>query len=92
MIREAKDSYPGIAALPLGYVPIGNCGRGSGDPYFYRASDGAIVRIPHDATSFDHADASLDESAVELVARSVEALVAAASLDDPAPEVDDLLN
>lgn len=89
MISEATKAYPGIVAVPLGYIPIGTCRIGSGDPYFYRARDGGIVRIPHDAAQIGDGSAALDESAVELVAPSVAALVAAASLDASEPDADE---
>ena len=73
---EATETYPGIVAVPRGYTPIGMCLDGSGDPYFYRNADGAIVRIPHDASSED----SLDESRIEVVADSVEGFLGVGSL------------
>jgi hypothetical protein len=81
MLDEAAQAYPGIVAVPRGYFPVGICLEGSGDPYFYRGTDGAIVRIPHDAASVN----SLNESAVEVVAESVEALVVRADLEQAAP-------
>lgn len=51
MLNEATNLYPGIVAIERGYFPIGPCLEGSGDPYFFQASDGAVVRIPHDAAS-----------------------------------------
>jgi hypothetical protein len=69
---EAGEAYPGVVAIKRGYTPIGDCLEGSGDPYFYRHVDGAVVRIPHDAVVGDD---GLDESRVELVARSIEDLV-----------------
>jgi hypothetical protein len=66
MITEATEAYPGIDALKLGYVPVGECRLGSGNPYFVR-TDGALVRIPHEAA----VGSSLDEAQVELVASSV---------------------
>jgi len=74
MEDEATEAYPGIVAVPRGYVPIGICLEGSGDPYFFRVKDGAVVRIPHDAA----AENDLDESRIELVAESVDQLLEAA--------------
>lgn len=34
IIDEALRAYPGIAVTKLGYLPIGGCMIGSGDPYF----------------------------------------------------------
>lgn len=84
MAKEATDFYPGIAARRIGYVPVADCMFASGDPYFYRTSDGAVVRIPHDAVRWAQDDPTkewIDESAVELVARSVEELVDRARVD-----------
>jgi hypothetical protein len=76
MISEATETYPGITAAMRGYVPIGMCLEGSGDPYFWRVSDGAIVRIPHDAAKRN----ILDESRIELVAESAERLIELAEI------------
>jgi hypothetical protein len=76
MISEATETYPGIVAIARGYVPIAMCLEGSGDPYFWRETDDAIVRIPHDAAAED----SLDEERIELVAQSVEQLLAVSNL------------
>ena len=51
MIAEAIDAYPGIAIVPMGYVPIGDCMFGSGDPYFLKLNDTEdppLVRVFHD--------------------------------------------
>jgi hypothetical protein len=65
MVDEALEFYPGIAAIPAGCFPIGECVVGSGNPYFYRTSDGAVVRILH-ASGGD--PDTLSESQVEVVA------------------------
>jgi hypothetical protein len=44
MLDEGSQAYPRIVAVPRGYFPVGICLRGSGDPYFYRDTDGAIVQ------------------------------------------------
>jgi hypothetical protein len=66
MIGESFDFYPGISALRLGYLAIGSCLRGSGDPYFVKVAvdDPPFVRIPHD---YLLADLSLVEARVEIV-------------------------
>ena len=67
MIEEAFDSFPGIAAFPLGFIPLGTCMVGSGNPYFVKAQAGTdtpLVRIPHDRLN---PDLSLSESIVEIV-------------------------
>lgn len=52
MISEAAEYQPGISVLSLGYVCIGACALGSGDPYFLEMreviNDPPVVRIPHD--------------------------------------------
>ena len=35
IVDEATSAYPGIAAVELGYVPVGTCLEGSGDPFFF---------------------------------------------------------
>jgi hypothetical protein len=75
-LSEATEAYPGKLASKRGYVPIGDCLMGSGDPYFYRNEDGAVVRIPHDAA----ASMTLNENMVELVATSVEQLLLTSTL------------
>jgi len=79
MLSEAVDVYPGIVAIARGYFPIGMCLQGSGDPYFFRQSDGAVVRIPHEAAS--ESPLGLDEDAIKKVADSVEQLVSLADLE-----------
>jgi hypothetical protein len=66
IVGESSQFYPGISALRLGYVPIGSCLRGSGDPYFIRASleDPPLLRVPHDCLC---PDLSLPEGRVEIV-------------------------
>ena len=77
MLSEAVDAYPGIVAVRAGYVPVGDCLEGSGDPYFYRGSDGAIVRVPHDAATDD----VLDTTRIELVTASVSAFLDVAEIE-----------
>lgn len=53
MISEAHDAEPGMTVCPLGFVPIGACASGSGDPYFLdlrdpNSTDPAVIRIRHD--------------------------------------------
>jgi hypothetical protein len=49
MIDEATTTYPGISALEHRLLPVGICLEGTGDPYFVRLDDGAVLRVPHDA-------------------------------------------
>ena len=66
---EATEFYPGIAAQSQGYIPVGSCVLGTGDPYFIKESDpppGPLYRIYHDSC-----DASgLQEGAVDIVLNS----------------------
>jgi hypothetical protein len=67
IISETTEAYPGIAAGPAGYLPVGSCLTGSGDYYYLRvrsAEDPPVVRIPHDAV--DQND-GLDVDRVEIV-------------------------
>jgi hypothetical protein len=52
VVSESHDAEPGISVLSFGFLPIGGCAIGSGDPYFLdlrQASiDPPVVRIPHD--------------------------------------------
>lgn len=72
ILREVVDAYPGIVAVSAGYIPIGACTAGSGDPYFYRVSDGAVVRILHEPGEDPD---RLSESNVEFVAPSLTCFV-----------------
>jgi hypothetical protein len=58
---EQNDAYPGIAVSAAGYVPVGNCSIGTGDPYFINVNDGeggALYRIYHDEVTDETYDAS----------------------------------
>ncbi len=49
---ESNDFYPGLIVKADGYVPIGGCLIGSGDPYFINIRDqqpGPVYRIYHDS-------------------------------------------
>lgn len=69
MHSEAIDAYPGIAAVRRGYLPVGACLLGSGDPYFLYLSadndDPPLTRIPHEGID---AQDELMTAAVEMVA------------------------
>ena len=69
LISEATEASPGREAMPAGYIPVGKCLEGSGDPYFVScgAEDSPLVRIPHGAAR----GGSLDLKAVETVAASL---------------------
>lgn len=55
-INEAKETYPGILACKNGYLPVGMCLEGSGDPYFLEIvgnNNPKLVRIIHDSCTDD---------------------------------------
>jgi hypothetical protein len=82
IIEESTKLFPGIAAIKLGYLPIGECLTGSGDPYFLKMDGGddpPLVRIPHEAG--DGKSRNLDESQIEQVARSLSKFLQQASID-----------
>jgi hypothetical protein len=71
MILESFEAYPGIAALQKGYIPIGDCLIGSGDPYFVDVTGSAnppLVRIRHDELTEDQ---ELSPRSVEQVCESL---------------------
>ncbi len=70
MISETIEAFPGIAAASSGYLPIGMCLEGSGDPYFVSttASDPLLVRIPHHAVDGEQ---RLREDLVEIVSATL---------------------
>jgi len=72
MVEEALEFYPGIVAIQLGYLPIGSCLIGSGDPYFLKMTldndDPSLVRIPHDILDENE---KIDESEIEQVCFSL---------------------
>jgi len=74
-IDEAVNFYPGIVVAPDGYVPVAGCLKGSGDPYFIKASDGAtgrLYRVYHDAVSAKEYDS---EDAIAVVLQNYELLL-----------------
>ena len=52
IVSESVECQPGQSVLPLGFLPIGACAEGSGDPYFLDlrspSADPPLVRVPHD--------------------------------------------
>lgn len=53
MLSEAIEYEPGMSIWPLGFMPIGECEKGSGDPYFLDlrevdSTDPAVFRVYHD--------------------------------------------
>lgn len=81
MIEEGTKLYPGIAAHPRGFLPVGMCLLGSGDPYFLKMSpDGscAVVRIPHESVTVDD---SIREEEVERVVDRLEDFFSLATIE-----------
>ena len=73
--KEAEDLYPGIAVAKDGFVPVGGCLEGSGDPYFIDQNDGPagpLYRIYHDMFGGD--DYDKDEAIVVVVQNYAEIL------------------
>jgi hypothetical protein len=71
--EEGRELYPGLDAVKNGYLPIGICLIGSGDPYFLKVGDGKnppVVRIPHDSPE-----------EVEAVSPSLEAFLRDAAIE-----------
>lgn len=75
ILSEATELYPGIEAARHGFIPVGGCSIGSGDPYFIRFTEGAegsLYRIYHDMV-FD--DTFPETEAVALVLERFDALL-----------------
>jgi len=52
--EEAEKAYPGIVVAKDGFVPVGGCVVGAGDPYFINTNDGPngpLYRVYHDMVS-----------------------------------------
>lgn len=80
MADEAINAYPGKAVQALGYLPVGICLMGSGDPYFLRLQTGGdptLVRVPHDAV----VDEQIQESSIEVVSESLVDFLGAARIE-----------
>jgi hypothetical protein len=57
--QESEELFPGISACRDGFVPVGGCTFGTGDPYFINVNDGEngpLYRIYHDAVGEDRYD------------------------------------
>ncbi|MDH3997654.1 MAG: hypothetical protein OET90_02340 [Desulfuromonadales bacterium] len=54
--EEAKEHWPGIGVFQDGFVPVGACSVGTGDPYFINTNDGPngpLYKIDHERVSPD---------------------------------------
>lgn len=69
-ISEAFDCYPGLLVINEGYLPIGMCLMGSGDPYFLKKTDkkDLLVRVPHDAVE----NGVFDYDSIEFICEFIE--------------------
>ncbi len=57
--QEAEELYPGITVCRDGFVPVGRCASGGGDPYFINLRDGEngpLYRVYHDEVAEDGYD------------------------------------
>lgn len=68
---ETLNTYPAIAAIKHGYLPIGECLVGTGDPYFIQLqrTELPVHRVPH--TAIDEAN-NLRAEQVEVVSASLD--------------------
>lgn len=58
---EQTCIYPGIAVSKAGFVPVGGCCIGTGDPYFINTRDGEggpLYRIYHEEVADESYDAA----------------------------------
>ena len=79
-LDEMINAYPGIAARMKGYIPVGICLTGSGDPYFIRTDKSdqvVLVRIPHDACQKE----GLNEKMVEIICDNIDDFFLKASIE-----------
>lgn len=80
IVSEACDAEPGISVSPSGFLPIGACAAGSGDPYFLdlreATTDPPVVRIPHEYGG--HGSYPLNR--VELITSSLSEFIGGARL------------
>jgi hypothetical protein len=80
VISESLECYPGLAILPAGFINIGSCSSGSGDPYFvsvHEGEDPPLYHVYHDVS--DRAEVILNEGCL-LVAPHLSEFLASALL------------
>jgi hypothetical protein len=66
-----SQSTPGIVAMQFGYLPVGTCCTGSGNPFFVRfaeSDDPPLVQMFHDGVSEVH---GMNEKSMWIVAPSL---------------------
>ena len=69
-IDEAENFYPGLIVKKDGFLPVGGCVIGSGDPYFINTREGrngSLYRIYHDSVMDENYDG--DEAVVVVFER-----------------------
>lgn len=77
MIREARELLPGRSLSTLGFVPVGECRMGWGDPYFIvlgGTDDPPLVRVYH---RFFGDGGGTTDNCMDLVCENVTSLFAA---------------
>ncbi|MBX5268671.1 hypothetical protein HJB99_08285 [Rhizobium sp. NLR17b] len=80
---ESLNAYPGISVVHAGFIPIGSCMLGSGDPYFLKFKGAGIrnpplVRVPHDYASEGK---PYPEEQIEIVSATLEDFFLDATID-----------
>lgn len=53
-ITESNEYWPGIGVAKDGFIPVGHCGIGTGDPFFINENDGMngpLYKIDHERVS-----------------------------------------
>lgn len=65
--EESFMLYPGMIAFKKGYLPIGKCMEGSGNPYFLDLNNkNWIVRIIHDCIDEDNLSGDCIEKVIKI--------------------------
>jgi hypothetical protein len=81
MVSESVECEPGRSVLSYGFLAIGACAEGSGDPYFLNLSnpsdDPPLVRIPHDYA----VSVSYPRDKIEIVTSNLSALFRNSSIN-----------
>jgi hypothetical protein len=75
IIDEAENAYPGLVVIKDGFIPVGSCLIGTGDPYFINEKEGkngSLYRIYHDSVFDDGYDS---ETAIDKVLEHYETLL-----------------
>jgi hypothetical protein len=74
--REAYELWPGIGILKDGYIPVGGCGIGSGDPFCINKNDGKngpLYLVDHERVGLDGYD---KDDAISVMLNNYEELLA----------------